>query len=357
MGYCFSTEIIPGRRNSKTDIELFNLIGIDNINFNFEQLDNLLEKNKLKKEKNLLINENLDFFCNKIEFYSKIDTEKKEKIYLKSYQELQIPFTPEFIYLYKLNCDKYMRKDINTTFSIMNYSIKNNIIILLGILKENKYTFLNPKQNFILRVIKKTKNNIEEYQKSVDLTNIRNKSYIKKLLKDFKNDQKIFFNAMRYKRVKNKTTEMFFLKEFEIKKNLEPEFLDEKIKKNIREFYDMEMKKMLKFLITVRDYGKLFWFNKKRREIKKIFEDNFKLFRKEKIDLTNFELDSQNSFYNYYKENGTDEKNYRKSYFNKKTNESYFKKKNDKNSKENLFLFKSNPCKYSEINQKKYSLK
>lgn len=351
MGYCYSIEYLANRRNSSSTqkIDFFDLIGMDNINFNFEQLDTLLENNTLKKEKNLLINENLDFFTNKIKFYSKIDPEKKDMFHLKSYKELKIPFTPEFIYLYKLNCDKYMKKDLHTTFKVINYSVKNNIIILLGVLKQNKYKMLSPKENFLLRVIKKNKNSIEEYQKSVDLTNIRNKSYIKNYLKDFKNEEKIFFNGFRYNREKNRKSELFFCKEFEIKKNFKPEFLDEKIKKNIRECYDMEMKKMLKFLITIRDYGKLFWFNKKTREIKKIFEDNFRLFRKEKIDLTNFEIDSENSFYNIFnkQENEKEEKNH-KSYFNK--NRQY-------QLKENLFLFKSNPCKNTEKNQKKYSLK
>jgi hypothetical protein len=284
-------------------VDFFELIGMDNINYNFEQLENTLKDQEIKKPKNLLLNEKLPFFQNEIKVFSVINEMEipSKKLHINYFYSLKVPFTAEFIILYKLNCDKYMRNDMSTCFTRLNHSMNNDMIVLFGIVEEKKHFMLNPKKNLVIRVIKKNKRYIEEYEKSVDLTNLRNDVYINKFLNQIKNEEKIFFASSRYEiKEGERGCWMHSSKEIEIEKNYQPEFLDEKIKKNIRECFDLEMKKMLKFLITVRDYEGLFWF-KRKNKIKKIFEDNFKIFRNIKIDLTNFDVESGNSFYLYLK--------------------------------------------------------
>ena len=308
-------------KNSESILEseftnFFSLVGPQSIEHNFETLSEKLSRNETKIEKKKILSTKLDFFKNNLDLWVEFVSQKNSSNKLhKYYLEIEYPFTAEFSYLYNFNTNLADVNESLSKFEILNYSIKKDMIILICRSTTKKVLIIQPRNFVMLRVIKRNKNgDFEEYQKSIELTNLRDKEGIKEYLQNFKNLGTIFFNAVRhFKNNKNKWI-LISSSEVDVLSGTGLMIMKGILKRKIKNYNNKLLIKMTKFLITNRKFDDMIWFTKDIDDIKRIFNENLEIFKKLNVDISKFNIQQQNSFVDWVNEkdtslNGTEDLN------------------------------------------------
>ena len=151
--------------------------------------------------------------------------------------------------------------------------------------------FCNAKSNK-----KKKDGSFEEYQKSVELTNLRDKKGIREYLANLENLGTIFFNAIRHFKNEEGKWVLEHTSEVDVLSSTGLGLMKGILKRKVKNYNNKLLVKMAKFLITNRKFDDMLWFTRDVSEIKRIFNENLEILKRLKVDMSSFNIEEQNSF-------------------------------------------------------------
>jgi hypothetical protein len=281
-------------------IDFYTLLGPDNIALNFETLQKKMTNNETKKDKNKILSTKLGLFKNDFDFWVEFceQPNSSNKIH-KYYMEIEYPFTAEFCFLFALNTNPVDINDSLDKYEILNYTIKPDIIVLVCRSTTKKILVIQPRNFILIRVIKKNEDgSFEEYQKSIELTNLRDKDGVEEYLKTFENVGTIFFNATKIFKQDDPKNDWMMIQshEVDVLSSTGLTLVKAFMKKRTEKLNNDILVKMTEYLITNRSFDNLLWFTKDKNDIKRIFNENLEILKKKKIDLKNINFEAQSSF-------------------------------------------------------------
>lgn len=277
-----------------SQIPCLKLLGEEQIDQFFKEAQIEIQDSSICQTKFRLINEKLKMFGNEYTMHAdfpELESGNKLHHYRNS---VDYPFTPAMYFLHslQLNIESYSRVDDSLDqLELLNYSSTDDTIVIISRSRTKKILVIEPRSFIVVRIIKKISDyEFMEVQKSINLTNLAKVepfSHIASLQPNlgemkisvyhlFQKDSKFFKQSMTKVDILSSTGPMI------LKVALKGKF--SKIEKNMT-------KETLRFILTKNksDYKNLKWFTSSEEEIDKIFEENLKIVKAWRPNLTDLD--------------------------------------------------------------------
>lgn len=283
---------------------LFELLGADFIASMLKEAEDLLANSDIKNSSPTL-DENLKLYNNKIRSWihlTDLPSGNKLHHYLS---EVECPLTPELYYLFTfhLNNERIKQLDDNIDFyELVNYAIKEDIVILVSRTTTKKILMIDPKTFYVVRIIKRIdKDTFIECQKSVDLTPLINHGIFKNYYDELKNVGQVQINAISYTRKGDKFINSAYSK-IDVLSGIGPMIVKSAVKPKLKTYQNNLLKRLTQFALETTNYNELIWFTSNYQEIDQIVSENLTLIKESRINLSELDNMSQASFHSQLSE-------------------------------------------------------
>lgn len=264
-----------------SDLTLTELIGIDNIE-RFLEEDSREVADLSHRKSAALLDTKLEFFSNNYRFWCHFEKQSNGNFYHNYSHQIEFPFTPEFYYLMTLqeNLEELQKKDDSIEyFEVLKNEITSDMIISASLMKTKKILTVAPRTFLLIRVIKRiSKNQFQECQRSVDLTDLRNEETFAQILSTEENIACIFNGTSSFIKDDSRYVLNLFTK-IDILSTIGFNMFAIIIKKKFQNFFNKSMKLMAEFLSKRHDPSTLTWFEGRNEEIAEILRENLAILR------------------------------------------------------------------------------